>query len=39
MLMFIEFMGAQWFSGRVLDSRPMGRRFEPHWRQSVVSLI
>ena len=39
MLMFIEFMGAQWFSGRVLDSRPRGRGFEPHRRQCVVSLI
>ena len=27
--------GAQWHSGRVLDSRPMGRGFEPH---CVVSL-
>ena len=27
--------GAQWLSGRVLDSRP---RFEPHWRHCVVSL-
>ena len=25
-------MGAQWFSGRVLDSRPKGRGFEPHRR-------
>ena len=30
--------GAQWLSGRVLDSRPRGRRFKPHWRHSVVSL-
>ena len=30
--------GAQWFSGRVLDSRPMGRGFEPHRRHYVVSL-
>ena len=28
----------QWLSGRVLDSRPKGRRFEPHWRHCVVSL-
>ena len=28
-------VGAQWLSGRVLDSRPKGRRFEPH---CVVSL-
>ena len=25
-------MGAQWLSGRVLDSRPKGREFEPHRR-------
>ena len=31
-------MGAQWLSGRVLDSRPRGRGFEPHRRHSVVSL-
>ena len=31
-------MGAQWLSGRVLDSRPMGRGFEPHRRHFVVSL-
>ena len=31
-------MGAQWLSGRVLDSRPRGRRFEPHQRHYVVSL-
>ena len=30
--------GAQWFSGRVLDSRPRGRGFEPHRRHCVVSL-
>ena len=30
--------GAQWISGRVLDSRPRGRSFEPHRRHSVVSL-
>ena len=28
-------MGAQWLSGRVLDSKPRGRGFEPH---CVVSL-
>ena len=32
------FEGAQWLSGRVLDSRPKGRGFEPHWRHCVVSL-
>ena len=31
-------MGAQWLSGRVLDSRPKGRGFEPHLRHCVVSL-
>ena len=25
-------VGAQWLSGRVLDSRLKGRGFEPHWR-------
>ena len=27
-----------WLSGRVLDSRTKGRRFEPHGRHYVVSL-
>ena len=31
-------IGAQWLSGRVLDSRPKGRRFEPHRRHCVVVL-
>ena len=31
-------VGAQWLSGRVLDSRPKGRGFEPHWRHCVVVL-
>ena len=30
--------GAQWLSGRVLDSRPKGSGFEPHRRHSIVSL-
>ena len=30
--------GAQWLSGRVLDSRSKGRGFEPHRRHCVVSL-
>ena len=30
--------GAQWLSGRVLDSRPKGRGFEPHRRHCIVSL-
>ena len=29
-------MGAQWLSGRVLDSRPKGHRFQPHWCHCVV---
>ena len=33
-----KFQGAQWLSGRVLDSRPKGCGFEPHWRHFVVSL-
>ena len=31
-------IGAQWLSGRVLDSRPSGRGFEPHRPHCVVSL-
>ena len=30
--------GAQWLSGRVLDSRPRGRGFEPHRRHCIVVL-
>ena len=30
--------GAQWLSGRVLDSRPKDRGFQPHWRHCVVVL-
>ena len=30
--------GAQWLSGRVLNSRPRGRVFEPHRRHYVVVL-
>ena len=30
--------GAQWLSGRVLDSRPKGCRFEPHLRHCFVVL-
>ena len=30
--------GAQWLSGRVLDSRPRGRGFEPHQHHCFVSL-
>ena len=31
-------MGAQWLSGRVLDSKPTAHGFDPHWRHCVVSL-
>ena len=31
-------LGAQWLSGRVLDLRPRGSGFEPHWCLCVVSL-
>ena len=31
-------VGAQWLSGRVLDSRPRGRRLEPHRHHCVVVL-
>ena len=30
--------GAQWLNGRVLNPRPRGRGFEPHWRHCVVVL-
>ena len=35
---FGEVWGAQWLSGRVPDSRPKGRGFEPHRRHCVVVL-
>ena len=28
--------GAQWRSGKALDSRPRGRGFEPHQRHCIV---
>ena len=31
--------GAQWLSGRVLDSRPKGRVFEPHRRQVLRCVL
>ena len=34
----LEWMGAQWLSGRVLDLMPRGRGFEPHWRHCIVVL-
>ena len=30
--------GAQWLSGRVLDSRPRGHRLEPHRHHCIVIL-
>ena len=33
-----KYMGTQWLSGRVLDSRLRGSRFEPHQRHYVVVL-
>ena len=33
-----QMKGAQWLSGRVLDSRPKGRGFEPHRRHCIVVL-
>ena len=37
---FCQFVleGAQWLSGRVLDSRPRGRGLEPHQRHCIVIL-
>ena len=32
----LQIKGAQWLSGRVLDSRPKGPGFEPHRRHCVV---
>ena len=34
----ISIEGAQWLSGRVLDSRPKCREFEPHRLHCVVLL-
>ena len=31
-------LGALWFSGRVLNSRPRVDRFKPHWHHCAVSL-
>ena len=33
-----SYLGAQWLSGRVLDSSPKGRGFEPHRGHCVVVL-
>ena len=35
---YVHQRGAQWLSGRVLDSRPKGCGFEPDRRHCVVSL-
>ena len=35
---YITLEGAQLLSGRVLDSRPRGRMFEPHRRNCLVVL-
>ena len=35
---YFQLQGAQWLNGRVLDSRPKGRGFEPHQRHCVVFL-
>ena len=35
---FFKNMGAHWLSGRVLDSRMRGRRFESHRHHCFVSL-
>ena len=37
-LVWISTVGAQWLSGRVLESRPRGRGFEPYRRHSIVVL-
>ena len=37
-IVHIQWKGAQWLSGRVLDSRPKGRGFEPRRCLCVVSL-
>ena len=36
--LFLKDKGAQWLSGRVLDLRPRGLGFEPHWRHCIVVL-
>ena len=30
--------GAQWLRGKVLDVRPRGQGFQPHWHHCIVSL-
>ena len=36
--LYIKWIGAQWLSGRVLDSRLKGRGFEPHRRHCAAVL-
>ena len=38
MKIFLSETGAQWLSGRVLDSRPRGHGFEPCWHHWVMVL-
>ena len=37
-VLHLFYVGAQWLRGRVLDSRPRGRSFKPHWHHCIVSL-
>ena len=37
-IVIMLYRGAQWLSGRVLDSRSRGGRFEPHRHHCVVVL-
>ena len=37
-ILYQALQGAQWLSGIVLDSRPKGNGFEPHWCHCVVVL-
>ena len=37
-ILLSRYLGAQWLSVRVLDSRPRGRGFEPHRHHYVVVL-
>ena len=42
MVYFMEnykYLGAQWLSGRVLDSKPKDHRFEPQLRHCVVLTV
>ena len=37
--MYFEIQGAQWLSGRVLDSRSQGSGFEPHRLETMRCVI